>query len=131
MGSFHCQNADSREAWRREVDTGRLPAHRGLWLTRDDELRAELMQQLLCRRQIEIRELERHYSIDFRSYFAAELGRLAPCIRLGMVRDFEDRIAVCSRGWPWLRRIAQCFDANAGAGGRETWRGIEARDRRA
>jgi len=116
VGGYLSQNSESCAAWRLEIDTGRLSAHRGLWLTCDDELRAELMQQLLCRREIGIRELEQHYAIDFRSYFAADLSRLAPCLRLGMVRDSGDRIAVCSRGWPWLRNIAQCFDPGAGDG---------------
>lgn len=118
VGAFHCQNADSREVWRSELDSGRLPALRGLCLSADDELRGELVHQLFCCRQIRIHELEHSYGIEFRSYFAAELGRLAPCLRLGLVRDFGDRIAVCSRGWPWLRTIALCFDAYANEG---TW----------
>lgn len=114
VGGYLGQNSESCAAWRHEVDAGRLPAHHGLWLSLDDELRAELMQQLLCRRQIDIPELEQKYAIDFRSYFAAELGRLAPCLRQDVVRDFGNRIAVCSRGWPCLHKIAQCFAADAG-----------------
>lgn len=111
IGGCQSQNAEMHSDWRHALDMGRLPVLRGLRLTTDDELRGDLIEHLLCQRQIEVQELERQYAIVFRSYFAAELARLAPCLRLGLVRDEGDRIAVCSRGWPWLRRIAQCFDA--------------------
>ena len=118
IGGCLTQNSVGPEIWRRELDTGRLPTRRGLCLTEDDELRGELIQQLLCRRQIEIHELERGYGIDFRSYFAAEMARLAPWLRRGLIQDSGDRIAVCSQEWPRLRSIALCFDAYASSDAR-------------
>ncbi len=112
------RNSESPDAWRGALDKGRLPAQCGLRLSRDDEIRSELIQQLLCRRQVDIEEIEREFGILFRSYFARELTQLRPCVGAGMVRDAGDRIEVCSRGWPWLRNIALCFDAYAGAGRR-------------
>jgi hypothetical protein len=85
----------------------------GLRLSADDELREELIRQLLRLRRIAISELECRHGIEFRSYFAIELTRLSPCFRLGLVQDFGDRIEVCSQKWPWLRNIALCFDAFA------------------
>ncbi len=85
---------------------------RGYRLTGDDELRADLIQQLLCRRRIAIDGIERDYGVEFRRYFAAELARLAPCLAMGLVRDLGYRIEVGSRAWPWLRSIALCFHAS-------------------
>jgi len=107
------QNAVAVETWRRAIDAGRLPVLRGLRLSADDEIRGDVIRHLLCRRSITIGELERSHGIEFRSYFAAELARLTPCFRLGLLQDFGDRIEVCSQGWTSLRRIARCFDAYA------------------
>ena len=115
IGGCLSQNKESLIAWRRAVDSGRLAAARGIRLSKDDELRGELIEQLLCRRMIAIADLEGTYGINFRRYFSVDLLRLAPCIAAGFIRDLGNRIEVCSRGWPWLQDIALCFDAYANA----------------
>jgi hypothetical protein len=110
---FLSQNAVGVEAWRRAIDAGRLPVLRGLRLSPDDEIRGDVIRHLHCLKGIRIGDLERSHGIEFRSYFAAELARLAPSFRLGLLQDFGDRIEVCSQGWPWLSRISRCFDAYA------------------
>jgi oxygen-independent coproporphyrinogen-3 oxidase len=54
--------------------------------------------------------MERRYAIDFASYFATALERLAPLVEDGLVRIEERRISVTSRGRLLLRNIAMCFD---------------------
>jgi oxygen-independent coproporphyrinogen-3 oxidase len=111
VGGFHSQNASDVTSWRNALDAGHLPAQRGCHLTADDELRADLVQHLYCRRVIAIDELERDHGVAFRRYFWQELAQLAPCFTLGLVVDHGNRIEVCSRAWPWLRNIALCFHA--------------------
>ncbi len=111
VGDCHSQNAGTIMAWRQALDSGHLPAQRGCHLTADDELRADLIQQLFCRRIIAIDELERDHGIGFRRYFSEELAQLAPSFKLGLVVDHGNRIEACSRAWPWLRNIALCFHA--------------------
>ena len=111
VGGCHSQNASSITSWRRALDAGHLPAQRGCHLTADDELRADVVQQLFCRQMIAIDAIERDHRIGFRRYFAEELAQLAPCFTLGLVVDHGNRIEVCSRAWPWLRNIAMCFHA--------------------
>lgn len=115
IGGCLSQNKESLIAWRRAVDSGQLAAARGIRLSKDDELRGELIEQLLCRRMIAIADLEATYGIEFRRYFSVDLLRLAPCIAAGFIRDLGNRIEVCSLGWPWLEDIACCFDAYANA----------------
>ena len=92
------------------IDAGRLPVFRGMVLDHDDELRADLIQQLMCQGEIPVQALERRYGIDFARYFAAELDRLHPLREDGLVRIEDARITATARGRLLLRNIAMCFD---------------------
>ncbi|TCZ82445.1 coproporphyrinogen III oxidase, partial [Lysobacter sp. N42] len=75
------------------------------------QLRADLIQALMCQGEIPVRALERRYAIDFAAYFAPSLEKLAPLEADGLVRCSPDRIQVTSQGRLFLRNIAMCFDA--------------------
>ena len=92
------------------LDQGKLPVFRGMRLDPDDQLRADLIQSLMCRGEIPVAALERRHGIDFPAYFADALDRLQPLAADGLVRFGDDRIAVTSRGRLLLRNIAMCFD---------------------
>lgn len=52
-------------------------------LSDDDHLRAAILQHILCFGRIDVAQLENHHVIDFRSYFADALARLAPLFEDG------------------------------------------------
>ena len=97
-------------SWQIALDEGRLPVFRGMRLTEDDQLRADLIQRLMCQGEIPIGALERRYLIDFNEYFATALERLRPLVDDGLVRIEPDRITATSRGRLLLRNMAMCFD---------------------
>ncbi len=104
------QNARDLPTWEAMLDAGRLPVFRGMRLSEDDQLRAGLIQTLMCQGTIAIDEIERRHGIDFRAYFREALARLAPLVTDGLVRVGEHRIEVTGRGRLLLRNIAMCFD---------------------
>ena len=55
-------------------------------LSEDDQLRSDLIQQLMCQGEIPIHALERRYDIDFDSYFATALQNMQPLVEDGLVR---------------------------------------------
>ena len=110
VGTSYSQNARDLAAWQKAIDEGRLPVCRGMRLSVDDELRADLIQRLMCQAEIPVAGLERRYAIDFASYFRDDLARLAPLVDDGLVRIEADRIVATSRGRLLLRNIAMCFD---------------------
>jgi oxygen-independent coproporphyrinogen III oxidase len=79
-------------------------------LSEDDQLRADLIQQLMCQGEIPVAALERRYAITFDTYFADALERLQPLAEDRLVRIAPDRITVTPRGRLLLRNIAMCFD---------------------
>ena len=110
IGDSFSQNPRDLPSWQIALDEGRLPVFRGMRLTEDDQLRADLIQRLMCQGEIPIGALERRYLIDFRDYFASSLERLQPLVDDGLVRIEPDRIVSTSRGRLLLRNIAMCFD---------------------
>lgn len=110
VGSSFSQNPRDLPSWQLAIDEGRLPVFRGMQLSEDDLLRADLIQQLMCQAQIPIDALERRHAIDFHDYFADALARLRPLQDDGLVRVEADRIAATTQGRLLLRNIAMCFD---------------------
>ena len=110
VGDSYTQNHRDLAAWEIAVDQGRLPLWRGLVLGNDDVLRAELIQQLMCQGEIDIRQVERSWGVDFGQYFADALAALRPLQEDGLVQCPPGRIRVTPRGRALLRIIAMCFD---------------------
>ena len=104
------QNPRDLPSWEAAIDAGRLPVFRGMRLDEDDELRADLIQSLMCQGEVATEALERRYAIDFETYFADSLAQLRPLAEDGLVRLERGRIAATSRGRLLLRSIAMCFD---------------------
>ena len=110
IGDSFSQNPRDLPSWQIALDQGRLPVFRGMRLDEDDQLRADLIQQLMCQGEVPIGALERRYAIDFDTYFADALERLQPLVADDLVRLQPDRITVTSQGRLLLRNIAMCFD---------------------
>jgi oxygen-independent coproporphyrinogen-3 oxidase len=110
IGDSFSQNARDLPTWEAALDSGALPLWRGRHLDQDDILRADLIQQLMCLGRIDIAALERRHGIEFTTYFADDLRRLAPLVEEGLVTVDGDSISATSRGRLLLRIIAMCFD---------------------
>src|SRR5688572_27708077 len=110
IGDSFSQNPRDLPSWQIALDEGRLPVFRGMRLDEDDQLRADLIQRLMCQGEVPIGALERRYAIDFDAYFAEALQRLQPLVADGLVRVQADQITVTSQGRLLLRNIAMCFD---------------------
>jgi len=110
VGASFSQNPRDLPTWQAAIDAGRLPVFRGMHLNQDDQLRADLIQHLMCQGEVPVSMLERRYAIEFRDYFRDALVRLQPMIDDGLVRLEGGRILATSRGRLLLRNIAMCFD---------------------
>ena len=110
IGDSYSQNPRDLPSWQTALDEGRLPVFRGMVLSEDDQLRADLIQQLMCQGEIPISTLERRYGIDFGTYFAEAMERLVPLQSDGLVVVGPERIQVTARGRLLLRNVAMCFD---------------------
>jgi oxygen-independent coproporphyrinogen-3 oxidase len=110
IGESYSQNFRDLPDWESAVDHGRLPVARGLKLDDDDVLRADVIQQLMCRGAIDRAQTGARHDIDFDVYFADSFVQLKPLVEDGLVEFDGPRIVATSRGRLMLRIIAMCFD---------------------
>jgi oxygen-independent coproporphyrinogen-3 oxidase len=110
IGDSFSQNPRDLAPWESAIDQGRLPVWRGLALSHDDQVRADVIQQLMCHGAVDIASIEWRHGIEFTCYFAEAFERLAPLVDDGLVECDARRIAATSRGRLLLRIIAMCFD---------------------
>jgi len=107
----YLQNAKDLSQYSAAVDSGRLPIERGILLSRDDEMRRDLIGALMCHFVVDIPAFEQRWNVDFRKTFAACLERLTPMLDDGLARLTDQRIEVTSRGRFLVRNICMAFDA--------------------
>jgi oxygen-independent coproporphyrinogen-3 oxidase len=110
IGATYSQNAKTLQEYCDHLDQGRLPVARGLALTRDDLARRSVIMALMCQGQVVFESIELAWLIDFRSYFAAELERMAELQDQGLVEIDDTGIQVTAKGWFFVRAVAMAFD---------------------
>ncbi|MFY2765383.1 oxygen-independent coproporphyrinogen III oxidase [Arenimonas sp. MALMAid1274] len=110
VGDTYSQNPRELKAWEAAIDAGQLPTWRGLVLDADDLLRADLIQQLMCRGEVDIATLEERHGITFAAYFAPDLKRLSALVADGLAWQQPGAFGATPRGRMLLRVIAACFD---------------------
>jgi len=85
IGATFSQNPRDLPTWQTAIDEGRLPVFRGMQMSEDDQLRADLIQHLMCQAEVPASALERRYGINFATYFRDALVRLQPLLDDGLV----------------------------------------------
>ena len=110
IGGSFSQNPRDLPSWETALDAGRLPVFRGMRMDEDDEIRADLIQSLMCQGEVRVRAFQERHGIGFAEYFAADLQRLWPLADDGLVEVGPDAIRATPRGRLLLRNIAMCFD---------------------
>lgn len=110
-GDVYAQNAKSLDDYLRLLADDQLPVERGLELSREDQLRREVIMHLICRMNVRKDLIEDRYQIEFDDYFSDELARLAPMQAEGLLQLGDDSIEVTPAGRPLIRNICMEFDA--------------------
>lgn len=110
IGAIYSQNAWDLKEYEALVDQGTLPVRRGFELSADDELRREVINDLLCHMECDVAAVEARHGLRFATYFASELARLEPFIHDGLVEMDSRRITVTARGQMLVRAVCAVFD---------------------
>jgi oxygen-independent coproporphyrinogen-3 oxidase len=97
-------------AWRRAVEAGRLPVHRGRALTAEDRLRGGVIERLMCDGAVDTAAAARLHGAG-PDWCAAERARLRAMERDGLVRVEGPRVTLTEAGRPLARVVASVFDA--------------------
>jgi len=111
VGPTYSQNPRDLDAWQAAIGDGCLPVCRGMRMSRDDVIREDVIQRIMCEGNVDMREVDDRYGIAFERYFASALTALRPMAEDGLVEIAAGRIVVFPRGRLLLRNVAMCFDA--------------------
>lgn len=99
------QNVHASAAWAEAVRRD-FATERGLHLSRDDQVRREVLQQLYGYGSVVKRGLERRFGIAFDDYFADELARLRTLSAEGLVAIEADALRLTAPLGRLLVRVA-------------------------
>ncbi len=114
IGTFsegYAQNTPNISSWRGEVDNGRFATCRGVVLSCEDRLRADIIQGLMCNLEIDLISVLRHWQAPL-SLLTPALARLRAMETDGLVRFSGSLLSVTRLGRPFLRTICSNFDDN-------------------
>ena len=104
------QNAITTDVWGREVEAGRLPVARRLPVTAEDELRAGVIERLMCDLTVDVAEVCRSHGFAD----AALDGSIVAAGRLeadGLCTVTGRSIRIPAEAHRVMRVVAACFDA--------------------
>jgi len=99
----------------RLLDEGRLPVARGYQRTADDELRRQIIHDLMCNFRVDRRAIEARHGIVFEDHLRASLAKLAPFVTDGMCEIDDAGLRAVGLGQVFVRNLAMCFDAHLDA----------------
>ena len=110
IGSTYEQNERNITDYYAAIDQGRLPIMRGYQLNKDDILRRNIIQDLMCRFALDFHVYQDIFGIPFEQYFATELEDLKQMAQLGLVKLHRHSLQVTPKGRFLIRNIAMVFD---------------------
>lgn len=110
MPSGYVQNITETGAWGRAIGEGRLPVAKGLALSGDDRLRAEVIERLMCDGHVDAAAIGRAHGAADR-WAAPAFAALAEMEADGMLTLSNGTVRMTERGRPLVRVAAAAFDA--------------------
>ncbi|GAB4330334.1 MAG: oxygen-independent coproporphyrinogen III oxidase [Calditrichia bacterium] len=110
LKTAYAQNSRELGQYKEKLQRGELPTVVGIRLDEDDQLRREVITELMCNNRVLKTRFEEKYGIRFDEYFAESLGQLDEFIADGLMVNEADRIQVSEPGRLIIRNIAMAFD---------------------
>ncbi len=110
MGDCYAQNEKDLKTYYQAIEEKGDALAKGVLLDNDDLIRREVIKALICNFQLNKREIETQFSLDFDAYFSEDLQLLQTFINDELVTVSDDHIEVTLKGRLLIRNICMCFD---------------------
>ena len=105
----YVQNITETGAWTRAVRAGQLPVAKGIALAADDQLRAWVIERIMCDGSVDTKAAARRFNVAA-DWASAELDSLAPLEADGVLERDQGRITLKPDARPLTRLVASAFD---------------------
>lgn len=110
LGDSYAQNQKELKHYYTQVEETGIALHKGLVMTEEDCLRRDVIKQLICNFKLDYSQIEKQYSIDFKTHFAEDLALLEPLVQDGLIEIGNQGLTVSAKGRLLIRNICLCFD---------------------
>ena len=110
LSDIYVQNHKKMDDYYKALDNNQLPIMRGVTLNKDDQLRREVITELMCNFRLKKSTIERKYSIPFDTYFSEALSNLKSLEGDGLIELGKDQLKVTDNGRLLIRNIVMYFD---------------------
>lgn len=110
LKNIYAQNYKTEKEYYTAIDNGKLPTTKGYRLTEDDHVRREVIMKLMCNFELDFREIEKQFNINFIKYFAWGLRNLTEMQNEDLLEISNDSLKVKNMGRMLIRNIAMSFD---------------------
>ncbi len=110
IGNMFAQSSTTTLEYEMLINKGTLPIRKGIVVDDDDQLRAAVIQSLMCYDELVYDDFNQQHDVDFRRYFSTEIKRLEPLAKDQLVTLGDRGIRITAKGRLLLRNIAMTFD---------------------
>jgi oxygen-independent coproporphyrinogen-3 oxidase len=107
----YAQNYKSLNDYYKAIEANSFPTVLGYKMTEDDIIRQHVIMRLMCDMELDKREIEKNFAIDFDDYFADSYSKFGEFLHDDLLEVTHDRIIVKGMGRLVIRNIAMAFDA--------------------
>ncbi len=107
----YAQNYKSLNDYFKAIDSNRFPTVLGYKMTDDDIIRQHVIMRLMCDMELNKRDIEEKFQINFDEYFANAFPKFEEFVNDGLLELADHKIIVKGMGRLVIRNIAMAFDA--------------------
>ncbi len=110
IGRSYVQNFKKEKEYFDALNNDSLPIERGVYLSDDDILRRYVITKVMCDFELDFKQVEKQFKIEFEKYFNNALEEMNEFIDDGLVEIKKRKLTVTQMGRLLIRNIAMNFD---------------------
>ncbi|GLR69763.1 oxygen-independent coproporphyrinogen III oxidase [Agaribacter marinus] len=110
IDKVYFQNEKHLNDYYAALDKNNRPIAKGVVLSTDDQIRRDLILQLMCNFEIDKQAFSEKHNIDFNYYFKQSLSTLETFVNDALVSNDDDKLTIHSKGRLLVRNICMSFD---------------------
>ena len=110
VGRVYVQNSKTLQEYYQSIDAGELAIARGFAADGRDVIIGQVIQDLMCKFEVDTPAFERRTGLSFRDYFDDQWTRLTQFEDEGLLELQTNRIKVTDQGRFLIRNICMTFD---------------------
>ncbi len=110
LENIYAQNYKTEKQYYEALDNEALPIARGYQLNEDDLIRRYVIMSLMCDFELDFKQVQSNFKINFKEYFAWGLNNLKEMEEDELIKIDENKIEVTGMGRLLIRNIAMNFD---------------------